>query len=205
VPGLPAPLRVTMPPAPWHARLAARHVAALTVATVAIAAGLLFLMGRSPICQCGSVKLWHGVVLSSENSQHLSDWYTFTHVVHGFGFYALLWLAGLRWPFGLRLFVATVAEASWEILENTDAVIERYREATISLDYYGDSIVNSVADIVAMQAGFVLAAWVRVRSVIALAVLMEVGLALAIRDNLTLNVLMLVYPIDAVRVWQAGG
>jgi hypothetical protein len=177
---------------------------AVTFAVVAIAAAVLLSMGRVPICKCGTIKVWHGVVQSAENSQHISDWYTPSHVIHGFAFYGIFFLAGRRWPVAARLLAATVLESGWEILENTDLIINRYRETTISLDYYGDSVLNSVSDICAMIAGFVLASRLPVWVTVALALVMELGVGFMIRDNLTLNILMLLYPLEAVRKWQGS-
>jgi hypothetical protein len=160
------------------------------------------MMGRSWWCSCGQPDLgaWH--IWSRHTSQHVIDPYTFTHVLHGVMFYGLARLILKRSPVGLRFVVAIVGEAAWEIAENTNAVIERYREATISLDYFGDSVINSMADVFACGAGFALAAilpaWISVAGFAAT----EVILLICIRDSLTLNILMLSYPIEAIKEWQ---
>ncbi len=173
-------------------------------AVVATAATIELAMGRVPYCKCGYIKLWHGAVYSSENSQHITDWYTFSHIIHGIGFYALLRLALPRLPLEIRFVVAVLLEAAWEVFENTPFTINRYRAVTISLDYYGDSVINSMSDIGSMMAGFWLARRLPVWVTVALVVGLEVMTAVAIRDNLTLNIIMLIHPFDAVKRWQMG-
>jgi hypothetical protein len=189
----------------WYQRISFQRYALAGAAVIVVTAGVLLSMGQVPICKCGYVKLWHGSVFSSENSQHISDWYSFSHVIHGFAFYGILWLLGRGRPLGLRLLAAIVLECSWEIFENTDFVINRYREVTISLDYHGDSVINSVFDILLMVIGFVAAARLPVWTIVVLTVALEVFVAYVIRDNLTLNILMLIYPMESVRKWQMGG
>lgn len=184
---------------PWSRRWLLAAVA-LFVVQLAV----LYAMGRIPICECGYVKLWEGGVNSSGNSQHLSDWYTPSHIIHGFLFYGLAWLLFRRAPLTARLSLAVLIEAAWEVLENTPMVIDRYRTATMALGYTGDSILNSAMDTIFMALGFLAAARLPVWLTVAIAVGFELLTGWIIRDNLILNVLMLLWPVDAVREWQAG-
>jgi len=178
---------------------------AAVVALVVITATLEIGMGRSLTYSNGPVKLWVGDVNSDQNSQQLSDPYSFTHVIHGSLFYGLTYVAMGPASVGARAVVALAIESAWEVYENTDTVINRYRAATIALGYYGDSITNSVADIVCCLIGFVLARRLAWWWTVSWVVATEIALAIAIRDNLTLNIIMLIRPLEAIKQWQLGG
>jgi hypothetical protein len=177
---------------------------AAILAVVIAAAAAELAMGRSALCPCGHFALWHGVVQSNENSQQLTDWYSFSHVIHGFLFYGAAWLLLRRAPLAARLFAAVVVESTWEVLENSPIIIDRYRAVTMAWGYAGDSVLNSMADIACMMVGFFLARKLPIWATIAIAVAFELFTLWAIRDNLTLNVLMLVAPSAAIRAWQAA-
>jgi hypothetical protein len=182
----------------WHADFAA------AIGIVCVTALLELAMGRSLTYRNGPIRPWVGEVNSDENSQQVSDWYTFSHVIHGALFYGVTHLTMGPASLGVRAAVAVAIEATWEAYENTDTVINRYRSATIALGYYGDSVLNSMSDILACMLGFLLASRLRWWWTAAWVVAAEVVVAMIIRDNLTLNIIMLVWPIDAIRRWQAG-
>jgi hypothetical protein len=184
------------------ARIPPRAWLLAVLAIIALQAVLLLVMGRVPICTCGSIKLWYGATRSSENSQQIFDWYSFTHVLHGFWLYLLGWLVLRRTPVAARLVLAVFIEGAWEVLENTSLVIDRYRTETASLSYYGDSVVNSVGDTVAMIFGFALARFLPIWSIVVLDLLIEFTLGYFIHDNLLLNIVMLMYPLDSIKAWQ---
>ena len=163
-----------------------------------------FLNGRLPICKCGYVLAWYNNTNGPGNSQHLTDWYTFSHLIHGFLFYGFLWLVARKLPVRTRLILAIIIECGWELLENSPLIIDRYRTATFALDYYGDSIINSVSDVIAMVVGFLLAKKFPIYLSIFIIVALELFAGYMVRDNLTLNVIMLIYPIESIKVWQAA-
>ena len=175
------------------------------IAVLVLTAGIELWMGRSLLGPDGKFGLWEGNIWSSENSQRLADPYSFSHIVHGILFYAALWLVARKLPVRHRLLIALALEAGWEMLENSPLIINRYRETTISLGYVGDSVLNSLSDILMMTLGFLFASRVPVHVSVAAVILMEIGCALWVRDNLTLNIIMLIHPVDAIKHWQMAG
>ncbi len=164
----------------------------------------LYSLGRNPFCQCGRVTLWSGDINGPENSQQLVDPYSFTHLLHGLAFYGALHLVAPQLALPARLLVAVAVESGWEVLENSNFIIDRYREETVSYGYYGDSILNSVSDILFMALGFWLAFKLKARHALALFILVEVVLALTIRDGLLINIIMLIWPLEWLKNWQLG-
>jgi hypothetical protein len=183
-----------------------RPVRAATAAILILAAtaALLLLMGRPAICTCGTVALWVNESDSSRTSQMLADWYSLSHIVHGLLFYAGLWLLFRKWPVERRFLVALANEVAWEIIENTPMIINRYREETAALGYTGDSVINSMSDIAMMTLGFLIARKLPVWWAVVIVLVLELIPLAVIRDNLTLNVWMLLAPNEAIKAWQAG-
>ncbi|GLR47895.1 UPF0314 protein [Sphingomonas astaxanthinifaciens DSM 22298] len=165
-------------------------------------AAILWLMGRPPLYKGGLIQLWGPV--GPKQSQMIFDWYSASHIIHGFLFYAILHTIGRPKKPEQRLLLATIVESAWELVENSPVIINRYREATIALGYRGDSILNSVSDILLMIAGFLLAKRLPVWASVMIVLVLELVPLAIIRDNLTLNIWMLVAPNDAIRHWQAG-
>lgn len=182
-----------------------KRAAVAAIVLLAATAMLLYLMGRPPICTCGVIDLWVGEPNSSRTSQMLSDWYSPSHIVHGFLFFAGLWLVGRRWPLERRFLIALAIEAAWEIVENTPLIINRYREETAALGYTGDSVLNSMSDIAMMIGGFLVARRLPVWASVAIVLVLELVPLFVIRDNLSLNVWMLLAPNEALKAWQSGG
>lgn len=175
------------------------------MAILGIAAAIEISMGRLLLGPDGHFGWWEGNIWSSEQSQRFADPYSLSHVVHGVLFYAILWVVARRLPVRARLIAAVLLEATWEVMENSPLIINRYRAVTISLGYEGDSVLNSMSDVLMMSLGFLLASRWRIWATVGLVLAFEIGMALAVRDNLTLNILMLVHPVEAIKAWQLAG
>jgi hypothetical protein len=185
--------------------MASKRPYLLAILVVAAAAALLLAMGRPPICTCGTVELWVNQGDSPKTSQMLADWYSPSHIIHGILFYGLLWVAFRRQPVGQRFLIAVIIETAWELVENSSWAIDRYREATIAIGYTGDSVLNTLSDIAMMALGFWLARKLPLWVSIVIVIVLELAALVAVRDNLTLNVWMFLFPTDFIRAWQAGG
>lgn len=176
----------------------------VSLGVVTITAAILYFMGRVFMSTSGALLLWVSDTNSAEMSQQISDWYTASHFIHGILFFGLLYFFRKWLSIGTRLVIATIIESGWEILENSSLIIDRYREATIAIGYTGDSILNSVSDIIFMIFGFFFTRYVPVWVAVLTVIILEVLVGYLIRDNLLLNIIMLIYPMDAIKVWQGG-
>jgi len=175
-------------------------VAGLLIQALALAA-----MGHPLICECGTIDVWHGAASGPQTSQHLTDWYSLTHVEHGLLFYAVFGLALANAPLRVVILAAFGLEIAWEIIENTPIIMDRYREGALAAGYFGDSVVNSISDTLAMAFGLLLARLLPVRLSLLMVIGLECVLILLIRDSLALNIIQLVHPVEAISRWQTGG
>jgi hypothetical protein len=188
----------------WYERISVGTCLVVGAASIAVQALVLFVMGQPPICACGYVRLWGGIASGPEMSQQFTDWFSYSHVIHGIGFYFMLWLIAPRASVAIRFILALGFEVSWEIVENTHFVIDRYRQSALAQGYFGDSIINSVGDTIASAFGFFLAGALPAWGTVALAISVELFTAYMIHDNLTLNIIQLIHPTDAISHWQTG-
>jgi hypothetical protein len=180
------------------------RIGSLVVAILLVHAALLYFMGQVFMYEGGFVKLWHGAVTDGQNSQHLTDWYTLSHIIHGILFYAALTFLFPRLTVGTRLLMALAIESGWELFENTDMIINRYREQALAQGYFGDSIVNSIGDMLAALNGFIIASRLYISMSILFIILLELVALYAIRDSLILNIIQLIHPIEAIASWQTA-
>jgi hypothetical protein len=199
------------PSLPWYKKIDYKYYILAFFIIVLVQVISLYAMGRQPICGCGFIKFWEGDVMSASNSQQIADWYTFSHIIHGFIFYGLfIWISkkffkksgGL--PLGMLFIGAVLLETGWEIIENSSWIINYYRDNTVSLGYIGDSILNSVFDVIWMSLGFLFARKAPVWLTIALIIIFEVMTGYFVRDGLFLNILMFIYPSEAIKAWQVA-
>ena len=179
------------------------NTAIIVFVLLAFQAVKLYVMGQPLISASGMIELWHGVVASPENSQQISDWYTFSHIIHGILFYLALWYFFPKTPVAFRFALAVGIEAMWEVIENSPWIIDRYREQALAQGYIGDSVINSVCDTAAMTVGFLAASRFRLWASVASIILIELLMLYMIRDSLTLNIIQLLHPIEAISEWQA--
>lgn len=176
----------------------------LVLLTVVVMVVQLRLQGRIWWCNLGDYSLLSSDAWGSHNSQHLFDPYSLTHILHGVLYFWLISLVFCKMPLVWQFFLATFVESAWEVLENTNAVVEHYRTATLALNYFGDSVFNSVGDVLSSAVGFWIAYKLRFWRSLALFVLTEIVLLFWIRDSLLVNIILLIYPIEAIKTWQGS-
>lgn len=186
-------------------RISFKSAAFVGLLLILLAASIEAAMGRSMFGPDGAFGWWDGNIWGAENSQRVADIYSLTHFLHGIIFYFLLWLVARKLPVPARLLLAIAIEGAWEIAENSPIIIDRYRAVTVSLGYVGDSVLNSACDVVFMAFGFLFASRVMASISVATILASELFCLWLVRDNLALNIIMLIHPIESIRLWQSAG